>query len=137
MKPPVICRKSHQTIRDRQIWRIVRGLQLANPHLDDRSFLAVLRSYARLSLLIERGYTHLKERGIVNARGELRDSVDTVRRLMLTQAALARELGLTPAARAGLGGRSVFEIPERIAHRVIEVHASRAANGQDKATETE
>jgi phage terminase small subunit len=123
--------------KDQQTRRIVRRLQRACPHLDAPEYTPILRSYARLTLLIERAYARLRDGDIMDRAGEIRHSVDTLRRLMLTQTALARELGLTPAARAGLGGKAVFEIPDRIAHRVIEIHASRAANGQGQAPETE
>lgn len=84
--------------RDQQIRRAVTRLRTLVPHLDRPEYLPLLRSYARVTLLIERSYEVLRDGRLVDDDGELRGSLDTIRRLMTTQAQLARELGLSPSA---------------------------------------
>ena len=48
--------------------------------------------------MLERSYATIRDESLISAEtGELRGSVDTVRKLAETQSRLARELGLTPA----------------------------------------
>lgn len=84
--------------RDQQIRRLTRRLQTLAPHLDRPEFLPLLRSYARLSILIERTYGVIRDDdSLMGEDGEIRSSIDTVRRLAETQSRLAEKLGLTPA----------------------------------------
>ncbi len=85
--------------RDEQIRRMVRRFQHLAPNLADRKYTPALRSYCMITLLIERGFSELKSKPLISPEtGEIRNSVDVIRRLADTQRVLARELGLTPAA---------------------------------------
>ncbi len=83
--------------RDEQVRRYVRCVRDLVPHLENPVYAPMLQSFARISLLLERGYSHLREGSLLNKDGELRPGIDTIRRLAETQSRLARELGLTPA----------------------------------------
>lgn len=68
------------------------------PHLENPVFTPLLQSFGRLSLLLQDAYDRLRlEDRLLGDDGELRTSVDTIRKLAETQARLARELGLTPS----------------------------------------
>jgi hypothetical protein len=82
--------------RDQQIRRLARRLQALAPHLDRQEYAPLVRSFARITLLIERAYLTLRDRELLSDEGELRPSLDIFRRLTSTQAQLARELGLSP-----------------------------------------
>ena len=81
--------------RDQRVKYAVTQLRTHFPHLRNRpGLLPQLKSYVRITLLIERGYERIRNDEILGADGEIRSSVDTLRRLMLTQSHLARELGI-------------------------------------------
>lgn len=84
--------------RDQQIRRLARRLQTLAPHLDRPEYAPLVRSFARITLLIERAYQTLRDGELLSDQGELRPSLDIFRRLTSTQAQLARELGLSPTA---------------------------------------
>lgn len=94
--PRILSRKVKK--RDQQIQRLVtRYADLA--HLDDPRYRPALGSLARVSLLLERSYEHLKNRdSLLGENGELCSSIDTVRRLASTHADLLRQLGLMPTS---------------------------------------
>jgi hypothetical protein len=78
--------------------RLVRRARILAPHLDNPAFTPVLQSFGRLSLLLQDAYDRLRlEDRLLGDDGELRTSIDTIRKLAETQARLARELGLTPS----------------------------------------
>lgn len=83
--------------RDQRLRRIVRQARRLAPHLDDRAFGPVLQSFGRISLLLADSYEKIRNQELLDDHGELRSSVDTIRRLADTQAKLAEKLGLTPA----------------------------------------
>jgi hypothetical protein len=91
-----------QRRRDQTIRAAVRKLRARCPHLDKPEYMPLIRSYARLSVLIERAYAVLRDGNIVDDKGELRQSLDTLRRMMSTQAALAEKLGLSPHVAASM-----------------------------------
>ena len=82
--------------------RIIRRLRTLAPHLDNPVFLPTLQSFARVSLMLERGYAFLRAADVVGADGEIRSSYDAVRRMAETAARLAKELGLTPSTMRAL-----------------------------------
>lgn len=89
--------------RDEQIRRFVRKLQRIAPVLHDAKYAAGVRAYGMVTLLLERAYAELKDKPLINpATGEIRPSVDVVRRLAETQKSLGRELCLTPEASVSL-----------------------------------
>jgi hypothetical protein len=93
-KPPL----SSKQRRDLTVKYHIGRLYALYPHLRERPGLAPqIKSYIRLTLMIERGYERIRDGGILAPSGEIRPSVDTLRRLMMTQSYLARELGLTLA----------------------------------------
>ncbi len=67
--------------------------------LTDLKFRPALQALARLSMLTERSYEHLKGReSLLGADGELCRSLDTFRRLVDSQSTLLLRLGLMPGA---------------------------------------
>ncbi len=89
--------------RDMQVRAAIRRLRSLAGHLEDRRYLPLLRSFCEISLLIEKSYSHLRDESLISAEtGEIRGSVDVLRRLMDTQRGLARELGLSPTISANL-----------------------------------
>ncbi len=104
-QPPVLPLRSPTRVqhkRDQAIRAAVRKLRARCPHLDKPEYIPLIRSYARLSVLIERAYAVLRDGNIVDDKGELRQSLDTLRRMMTTQAALAEKLGLSPHVAASM-----------------------------------
>jgi len=84
--------------RDAQVRRIVqRYAEIAN--LRDLRYRPVLASLARISILAERAYGHLKARkSLLADDGELCASIDVFRRLAATQLDLLKAVGLLPTS---------------------------------------
>jgi hypothetical protein len=82
--------------RDERVRRLVRRCRSLAPHLGNPAFGPVLQSFSRLSLLLSDSYEQLRSQDLIDDRGELRPSVETIRRLASTQAYLAMTLGLAP-----------------------------------------
>ena len=84
--------------RDQQVRRVVqRFAQLAD--LRDLKYRPALASLAKVTLLAERCYEHLRDRkSLLTEKGELCPSIDTFRRLIDSQSALLDQMGLTPRA---------------------------------------
>ena len=89
--------------RDQRLRRIVRQCRGLAPHLDNRAFGPVLQSFGRVSLLLADAYEKIRGQDLLGEDGELRPSIDQIRRLADTQAKLAEKLGLTPATLRALG----------------------------------
>jgi hypothetical protein len=89
--------------RDQRLRRIVRQAHCLASHLDNPVFTPVLQSFGRVSLLLDDAYEKLRSGDLIGEDGELRPSIDTVRRLAETQTKLAKELGLTPLTLRALG----------------------------------
>lgn len=68
------------------------------PHLKAKQFSLELDALARVYVIFRDTYDLLRVAGIVGANGELRPSVDTLRRLADTQLRIAEELSLAPVA---------------------------------------
>ncbi len=56
----------------------------------------------QLEILCSRAYAALRERELVNPKGDSRRLLDDYRRLVSVQVVVSRELGLTPAARLAI-----------------------------------
>jgi hypothetical protein len=102
---PVARRKK----RDQQVRRFVGRIRTLAPHCDNPVFAVTLAAFARVSLLLERSYAFLRDKDVVGENGELRPSVDAVRRLAETQSRLAKELGLTPSTLRALSREKLID----------------------------
>jgi hypothetical protein len=94
--PSRVPRKGKPT-KDQRIRRVVREARTLAPHLDDRLFTPVLEGFARVSILLKDAYERIRNQELIGPDGELRSSIETVRRLADTQAKLAEKLGMTPS----------------------------------------
>ncbi|HUY27315.1 MAG TPA: hypothetical protein VMV27_07825 [Candidatus Binataceae bacterium] len=103
--------------RDQQVRRIIRRLRTLAPHLDNPVFLPTLQSFARVSLMLERGYSFLRAADVVGDDGEIRSSYDSVRRMAETAARLAKELGLTPSTLRAMSREKAVDLPAHFAER--------------------
>ena len=93
-----------QDKRDQQIRRFARGLRAVAPHLDNPMFAPLVRSYAIVTLAIERSYARLKADDLISPKtNELRTSLDVLGRLIAQQTRLAKALNLTPLTLRKLG----------------------------------
>ena len=67
--------------------------------LTDLRYRPLLAPLARISILVEQSFETLKKReSLLDAKGELCSSIDTVRRLLDSQVGMLRLAGLTPTA---------------------------------------
>ncbi len=108
--PRLVTRK-----RDQQVRRFVRRIRTLAPHLDNPIFAPQLTGFAQTSLMLAQSYSFVRERGVIGDDGELRASVDAVRRLAETQARLAKELGLTPATLQAMAKGKAIDLAARFA----------------------
>ena len=102
--------------RDQQVRRLVRRLRTLAPHLDNPAFAPTLQSFARVSILLERGYAFLRDRDVI-ADDEIRPSYDSVRRMAETAARLAKELGLTPSTLRSMSREKTVDLAAHFAER--------------------
>ena len=84
--------------RDQQVRRAVRRLATIAPHLADPRYRPALQSLARITLLVDRAYETLRDRPLLDENGELRPSLDTLRRMIGTQSDLLKAVGLMPTS---------------------------------------
>ena len=101
--------------RDQAVRRFVRRIRTLAPHLDNPVFAPTLQSFARVSILLERGYAFLRDGGIVGEDNEIRSSYDATRRMAETAARLAKELGLTPATLQAMAKGKTIDLAARFA----------------------
>jgi hypothetical protein len=101
--------------RDQQVRRFSRRICALAPHLDNPLFAPLIAAFARTSLMLERGYTFLRDHDVIGEDGELRPSIDAVRRLAETQVRLAKELGLTPSTLRSLSQGKTIDLAARFA----------------------
>lgn len=94
--------------RDQQVRRFVGRIRMLAPHCDNPVFTPALAAFARVSLMLERAYSFVRDKDLIGENGELRPSVDAVRRLAETQSRLAKELGLTPGTLRALSREKVI-----------------------------
>jgi hypothetical protein len=95
--PPPVPRRLVKRQRDQRLRRVTRQLRKVAPHLDNVAFAPILQGFARVSVLLSDSYEKIKNQNLLGEDGELRPSIETIRRLVDTQAKLAEKLGLTPA----------------------------------------
>ena len=101
--------------RDEQVRRkVARFVEISN--LADLRFRPALASLARITILLERAYAHLKARkSLLNDCGELCLSIDVFRRLAETQSSLLKAAGLLPnIVSADNSGKEIEAAFERI-----------------------
>jgi len=110
--------------RDEQIRRAVRKARRLAPHLENPVFLPLLQSFCRISLLVERGYAELRKNTLLDENGELRASIDVVRRLAETQTRLAEKLGLTPTTLRMLSREKVLDLAAALAEDVEDAEVT-------------
>jgi hypothetical protein len=122
--------------RDHRVRLFRRRLIRAAPNIDDQKFGPVILSFCRISILSMDSYEFLRKRGLVNADGELRASVDVYRKLVDTQLRMAERLGLTPAALRTLGNsKDQLDLPSAIveANAREEVSDGEVLDGSEKS----
>jgi phage terminase small subunit len=130
-------------IRGRKVARLMRRLRVVAPWLEP-SDESTARAYCELEILSAAIFARLSETGPTKLTTDGRDLevralVDAHRHMKATQLAYARELGLTPLARAQLkvnGSRGVFDLPSAMIEQVEEIGASRAAERAQRAQES-
>ena len=88
--------------RDDAVRRLAHKLVQLVPAIDAPEYRPLILNYARLAILSEKAYAHLKEVGLIDDKGELRNSINTYRQLAGALQSAARELGLTPTMAASL-----------------------------------
>jgi hypothetical protein len=88
-------------LRDKKVERLARKMSAVMPWLEP-SDMPAARAWAELEYLAGQVYAALRAMGVLNKEGEGRRLLDDYRKLRQTQAVLARELGMTPAARIAI-----------------------------------
>ena len=88
-------------LRDRRVLRLAGKVRAVMPWLEPSDFPTV-RAWAELEILAGQVYAALRGFGVLNREGEARRLLDDYRKLRQTQVVLARELGMTPAARMAI-----------------------------------
>jgi hypothetical protein len=101
--------------RDQRLRRVVRRCRSLAPHLENQAFAPVLQSFGRISLLLADSYEKLRGTELLGEDGELRPSIDTIRKLADTQAKLAEKLGLTPSTLRALGREKRVDLVGQLA----------------------
>jgi hypothetical protein len=119
--PRPVSRVMTRIKRDGQVRRLVGQMRRLAPYVDDPRFAPLLRTFAEVTLLIERSYAKLRDVDVTEDSGGLRGSLDTFRRLAETQRGLARELGLSPTVAATMT-KPV---------KVLDLESIRSANEED------
>jgi hypothetical protein len=95
---PKAARKKNRRVlkKDQRVRRAIRKAIEIAPHLDEQVFTPILEGFARVSILFQDAYESIRNQSLIGPDGELRSSIEVVRRLAETQARLAERLGLTP-----------------------------------------
>lgn len=88
-------------LRDKKVERLARKMRAVMPWLEP-SDMPAARAWAELEYLAGQVYAALRGLGVLNREGEARRLLDDYRKLRQTQVVLARELGMTPAARMAI-----------------------------------
>jgi hypothetical protein len=98
-------RRPRKRERDERVRRLARMIRREAPggRLDDPMFRPVLQSFCEISILKGLAFAELRNKPLLDDRGELRTSIETFRKLAEAQMRIARELGLTPAAARLMG----------------------------------
>lgn len=124
---PYVPRAFARKKRDQRLRRICRQLVRVAPHLDDPRFAPLVRSFGRLTLLLEAAYDAVRDTSPLNSEGELRSSLDAIQRLSTAQLKLARELGLSPTSVRSVSKEKAVDLPAAFA-RVEEEGPDEAAD---------
>jgi hypothetical protein len=104
-------------LRDKRVERLARKVRAVAPWLEASDFPAV-RAWSEMEYLSNQVYAALASMGVLNRQGEARRLLSEYRQLRATQVMLARELGLTPAARMAIratGTRTALDLPGQMA----------------------
>ena len=103
--------------KDQRIRAVARHVKSTAPHLDDPAFAPLVQGFARISILLADSYEKIRDQNLIGEDGELRPSIETIRRLVDTQSKLAEKLGLTPATLKALRkAKRANDIPARFAN---------------------
>jgi len=113
-------------LRDNQVNYHLRKMRALCPLLE-RADIYVARRFAECELLASRAYQALRENAITNDRGEVRRLLDDYRKLAQLQVLIARELGLTPAARQVLKANSANAALDLVGQFAADEARSRVA----------
>jgi hypothetical protein len=100
-KPGRPRRSPLKTKRSIAVMRYMRDIKLAAPWLEPCD-APLVRRFAELQVLIANLYFAIHANGAFDSKRQPRFVLDTYRRMVLAQAAVARELGLSPLARKQL-----------------------------------
>ena len=104
--------------RDQQIQRMTAHLRRLAPHLGNYLFTPTIHAFCRITITLERSYATIRDESLISTEtGELRSSVDTVRKLAETQSRLARELGLTPATLRAFSKEKLVDLAAAMADK--------------------
>jgi hypothetical protein len=102
--------------KDQRVRYRVRQAQKLVPHLENIIFRPILEDFCRVSVLLQDSYEILRVGNLINPdTGELRSSIDTVRKLVETHAKLAEKLGLTPTTLKALSREKLVDIAAKFA----------------------
>jgi phage terminase small subunit len=119
--------------RDERVRRMLRKLRAAAPRLEP-SDLMIARRFCEIEVSISQVYAAMRTQGVLTPDGEARSLVDIHRRLAQTQAMLARELGLSPAARLAIkasGTKAALDLVAAMATDAEAAPAETPANRSD------
>jgi phage terminase small subunit len=97
-RPP---KSKFKTKRSIAVMRYTRLVMLAAPWLDAADS-AMVRRFSELQVVIANLFSEMRENGLFDKAKQPRLVIDTWRRCVQTQAAIAKELGLSPLARKQL-----------------------------------
>jgi hypothetical protein len=120
-------------LRDRRVLRLAGKVRAVMPWLEPSDFPTV-RAWAELEILAGQVYAALRGFGVLNREGETRRLLDDYRKLRQTQVVVARELGMTPAARMAIkasGTKVALDLAAAMAAEEIEPQDE---EGKDGAT---
>lgn len=111
--------------RDGRVRRACRQIiVVAAGQLDDPKYRPLVQSFARISILAVDAFELLREKGLLNAEGELRSSVDTFQRLVGMQLKLATALGLSPAALTKFKKEKPLDLASAMSAEVVDAEPS-------------
>lgn len=123
-EPKIVVRR--RTKQNTPLRKMVAQLRRLDPRLGDPRYAFIVKSFARMVLLNDRAFETVRDMSLLDAEGELRRSVDTVRRLAETESRLAEKLGLTPSSEKPLPAIDI----EAVNRRIEKIIAQRTARGR-------